>query len=213
MILSLRNKQKINILNVVDKEIDVVNGIYAVCNQPMFAGQTVKFYSYAEHSCHIYDYINENFDELMEKFSKNVNGFHNPSAYILSLTKKSILLYSLLYNMPHPLLFPFMGNFKETSYGINIIRIRGAILRGLGHNKNDFNVALPLIEYVDKIMQKDLMDDYYNKDAKYMYHEPADVVLMFISRFNQCAPYQLYLLNKCETTQHLTRYVQAIRIK
>ena len=96
--------------------------------------------------------------------------------------------------MPHPLLFPFMGNFKETSYGINIIRIRGAILRGLGHNKNDFNVALPLIEYVDKIMQKDLMDDYYNKDAKYMYHEPADVVLMFIAGFNQC--YTNYIFYK-----------------
>ena len=45
-----------------------------------------------------------------------------------------------------------------------------------------------------------------------MYYEPKDVVQMFISRFNQVAPFKLYLLYKSVATETLNYYLPKIKM-
>lgn len=208
--LKLRNKNTIT-LDVLSVDIDIVNGISAVCNTPMFAAQTVKPYYYGEHSCHMNDYIKENFDELIEMFSKDKLGRPDSRISLLDLKKSEILLFSLMHYMAYPFLLASIENFE--SFHVNNSRLLGAFFRGVGFCYDDYLKCMKLIKYVDKQIKKDIDNEYYNKDAKYMYYEPLDVAQMFISRFNDVAPFSLYLLNQREVENHLLRYLPTIKMK
>lgn len=220
MVVKTRSGSEIRLCNDCEVNYNITDGIHAICMTPMFAGQTSKFYSYAEHSCHIFDYITENLEEIFTELSKNNPEMSDTRKSIFDLSKKDIQLYSLISYMAHPFLFATIGNY--TSFTRNRSHILSAFLRGIGHNykvhggeENNpcYYKAKGIIEYADKQITKEVIDEnYYNKDARYMYYEPKDVVQMFISRFNQVAPFKLYLLNKSVATETLNYYLPKIKM-
>lgn len=210
MTLKLRNKTEINTLDVLSVDLDVVNGIHAICNTPMFAGQTIKPYYYGEHSCYIYDYIDNNFDELIERFSVDNTGRSDYRVSLLDLTKKQILLFSLMKYMAYPFLLTSIE--KITNFKTNNSRILGAFHRGVGNCYDDYIKCKKLISYADKEVQKSIDFQYYNKDARYMFHNPVVVGKMFITRFNKVAPFSLYMLSQFEIDNQLLTYLPTIKM-
>ena len=59
MVVKTRSGSEIRLCNDCEVNYNITDGIHAICMTPMFAGQTSKFYSYAEHSCHMFDYITQ----------------------------------------------------------------------------------------------------------------------------------------------------------
>lgn len=70
MVVKTRSGSEIRLCNDCEVNYNITDGIHAICMTPMFAGQTSKFYSYAEHSCHMFDYITENLEEIFTELSK-----------------------------------------------------------------------------------------------------------------------------------------------
>lgn len=219
-----RSGDLINPLDVSETKLKIEDGIHGICNTAMFAGQTIKFYSYAEHSIHIHDYIVENFDELIEKFSVVRMGcggspIVSTQISLLDLKKSEILLYSLMHFMAYPFVFTSMQNL--TTFTRTNSRILGAFLRGIGHsykivdseaNNPCYRKAKRLIEFVNAEAVKDVELEYNNKDAKYMYFEPCDVLEMYISRFNKVSPIKVFTLNKTAEHQNNTKHLPKIKI-
>jgi hypothetical protein len=218
MILKTRSKKKMHLTsldeNVLDNGYEITDAIYAISLTPMFAGQTAKVYTYAEHSCHIFDYIKENMDELLTIMKPKTN------YSLIDLTKKQILLYSLMHYMAYPFLLAKIethGNFER-----NNSRILSGFLKSIGHEYRTFGreennpcyiKAEKVIKYAAEMVKKEVVDEnYYNKDARYMYHEPCDVLPMFISRFNEVSDMKFYLLNKSIQTDILNYHLQKIKM-
>lgn len=220
MVLKTRSGSKVSLRSVNEDNYNITDGIHAICITPMFAGQTAKFYSYGEHCCHIFDLLSENFNEMISEISNNGQEVSDTRKSIFDLSKKDILLYALMSHMAEPFLLATIEIY--TNYERNKSRILSAFLRGVGHdykirgnesNNPCYFKAIELIEYANKQIIKEVVDEnYYNKDAKYMYYEPKDVVQMFISRFNKVAPFQLYLLNTSEAAATLNYYLPKIRM-
>lgn len=200
--------------NVLDNGYDITDGIYAITLTPMYAGQTAKFYSYAEHSCHVFDYIKENMDDLLIKMKPKTN------FSLIDLTKKEILLYSLMQYMAYPFLFAKIET--HTNFERNNSRILSGFLRSVGHeyrvtgsgeNNPCYTKAEKLIKYADEQVRMEVVqENYYNKDARYMYYEPCDILPMYISRFNEASNMKFYLLNKSEQTNILNYHLQKIKM-
>lgn len=209
--------------NVLDYGYDITDGIYAICSTPMFAAQPARFYSYAEHSCHAFDYTKENFDEILTLFkplkSKKFDGIVTNNS-LTDLTKKEILLFILMNYIAYPFLFAKIET--HTNFKKNNARVLSGFLKSIGYdykiygsheNNACFTKAENLISYVySKVTEEVIDENYYNKDARYMYYEPSDIIQMFISRFNEVAPFKLCLLNKSEATELLKYHLQRIKM-
>ncbi len=92
MVVKTRSGSEIRLCNDCEVNYNITDGIHAICMTPMFAGQTSKFYSYAEHSCHMFDYITENLEEIFTELSKNNPEMSDTRKSIFDLSKKDILL-------------------------------------------------------------------------------------------------------------------------
>lgn len=206
MILKTRTGDKMILMQKTSDAYNIIDGIYALSLTPMYAGQTIKFYSLGEHSCHIFDYVYNNWDPLIKRFTEG----RSPKIKLLDLSRRSILLYCLFRYMAHPFMLVTVDRITQPKETNN--RIISSFLRHIGHSYHDYMKADPIISYADEQIKDMVHANYSNRDAYGMYFDPTEVTGMIISRWNSVAPYGLYTLNKSEATTNIKFYLPKVKI-
>ena len=171
-----------NPLNVTSENVNVLDVIHALCNQPMFGGMTRSFYSKAEHSCNMYDYLRHDLEGYIKKYGKKME-------LLYDLKRNQVLLFSLLYYSGEAYLMGIFGGFN--SYKDHNPRVIGAILNSLGEEFIDFKKCSPLLDVVCEEVKHDMYSRYYDAPDRYNFLTPYQALRKYVSKINEVAPFEV----------------------
>ena len=181
-----RTGRVINPLNVQTGDISILDVVHSLPVYPMFGGQTRKFYSMAEHSVNMYDYLDMYMDEIVEQFDKKCkspNKVEYKTTFISDVKKRHLRLFTLIYYSPFPILLNIIGGFKAWNY--HYPRVLAVIAQSLDINYEHFKICKKMLDYVDHEVKQSIYTSFNSVNDKYLFLSPYKAQEEYISRFNK----------------------------
>jgi hypothetical protein len=194
-----RSGKIINPLNVTSESVSVLDVIHALAYQPMFGGMTRSFYSKAEHSCNMYDYLRLDTDTYIAKYGKK-------QECIYDLKRNQMLLFCLMYFSGEAYLQGIFGQFQ--SYKDHNPRVIGSVLNSLGEEFLDYKKCAGLLDVVHKDVCNDMYSRYYDVPDKHNYLTPYMAMKRFVAKLNEVAPFEVKIrdgncyIHKVQVDEH-----------
>lgn len=183
-----RTGKCINPLNVQSEDVHILDVVHALPRMPLLS-QCRSFYSKAEHSVGMFDYLKAYADEIIEKFHKqDIN--RKDSVYDLSYRK--IRMFSLVYFAGDTYLNDISGGYR--AYHYHNPRIIAAVLQSVGFDYKQYKMCAKILEYTDRMVRKDVYPKYYCSSDRYLFRQPHEALAEYTNRFNQVCDIEIKMI-------------------
>lgn len=181
-------------LNVTEKDVSIIDMVYALSYQPMNSGIGRQFYSKIEHLCNMHDYFNGKEIDLITKY-----GGENADI-ILNMPNRDLKLYLLMHYGGSAYLTGIIGTFEAWNH--HNPRVIGSLLYGIGLEYKNYKIAECVFDAIDYIIKKRNINSRFNK-LEYDFLSPYNAMKRYINVYNMYSNTKLYIVGKeCFESNH-----------
>ena len=185
-----RTGKIVNPLNIQTGDISILDVVHCLPIFPMLGGQTRKFYSMAEHSNNMYDYLDMYLPELIEKFDRKAKDDEEIEfACIADIKKRHLRLFTLLYLSPYPFLSHIAGCFKSWNY--HYPRVLASIVQDVGLDYDEYKLCAKMLQQVDKEVRSSVYTSFNVINDRWLFMQPQKAQEEYICRFNKDSDMEL----------------------